>query len=234
MISKKEKYCQMPNEYQRSLVTTLVEELKKSTQKDREATLSTLKKIFDNIIQHLNDDKYRQIKLTNKRFSSDVRRYPAAVNLMKMAGWEEDGDCVRLRDDSDAKAISVLLEQELQIMREPAPKRPSENVNTGANSSSKCCTLTEDAACEIVLAIKAGNGKQLQELLSPYHVTCVKHLQVSEFLSIIACVYLIRQIGIARILATEYGVDFNGLNELGTPDFFCFWMDVIPLNHVSH
>ena len=136
------------NKLQRSLVTALVEELNKSSQKDREATLSTLKKIFDNIIQHPNDDKYRQIKLTNKRFSNDVRRYPAAVNLMKMAGWEEDGDCVRLRDDSDAKAISALLEQELQIMRKPALKRPGfhENVNTGASSSSKCCTLTLETA----------------------------------------------------------------------------------------
>ena len=104
----------------------MVEEVKKSTQKDREATLSTLKRIFDNIIQHPNDDKYRQIKLTNKRFSSDVWRYPAAVNMMKMAGWdEEDSDCVRLRDDSDAKAISELLGNELQIMREPTPKKPT-------------------------------------------------------------------------------------------------------------
>ena len=105
---------------------------------------------------------------------------------------------------------------------------------SGASSLSKCCTLTEDAACDIILAIGAGNGKQLKELLSPYHATCVNHMEVSKLLSIIACVYLMRQIGIARILATEYGVDFNGLNEKGEPDFFCFLMDVIPLNHVSH
>ena len=57
-----------------SYVTALVEELKKSTVKDREATLTTLKKIFDNIIQHPNDDKYRQIKLSDKRFSSKHRK----------------------------------------------------------------------------------------------------------------------------------------------------------------
>ena len=91
---------------QKTLVKTLVESLDKSTQKDRETTLSTLKKIFDNVIQHPNDDKYRQIKLTNKKFSSQVWRFPAAVDVMKMAGWEEDGDCVRLRDESDAKAVS--------------------------------------------------------------------------------------------------------------------------------
>ena len=39
---------------------------------DREATLSTLGRIFDNIIQHPNDDKYCQIKLTDETFSSKV------------------------------------------------------------------------------------------------------------------------------------------------------------------
>ena len=80
-------------------------------------------KIFDNIIQHPNDDKYCRIKLTNETFSRTMWRCPAAVNVMKMAGWEEDGDCVRLRDDSDAtKAISELLEKELQKIREPTRK----------------------------------------------------------------------------------------------------------------
>ena len=31
---------------------------------------------------------------------------------------------------------------------------------------------------------------------------------------------MIRQIGIARILTTEYGIDFNGSNKLGRPDYF--------------
>ena len=33
---------------------------------DLDAAFSTLSKIFDNAIQHPNDDKYRQIKLTKK------------------------------------------------------------------------------------------------------------------------------------------------------------------------
>ena len=148
-------------------------------------------------------------------------RYPATVNLMKMAGWEEDGDCVGLRDDSDAEAISKFLEQELQIVQEPTSKRPG-NVNTSASSSSKCCALTNDTAGKIISAIETSYGPHLKEVLSPYHPTCVKHMQVSEFMSIIACVYLMRRIGIARILATEYEIDFNGSNELGLPDFFAF------------
>ena len=210
------------NKSQRELVTALVEELKKSTQKDREATLSTLKKIYDNIIQHPNDDKYRQIKLTNKTFSNDVWPYPAAVNLMKMAGWEVDGDCVRLRDNSDAKVISELLEKELQIMLEPTPIRPRfhENVNSGASSSSKCCTPTDKAIIDIVFAIQHGDGSALKKLLSPYHVACVKNRDFARLFSIIECVCLYRQIGIARILVNNYGVDFNSLDEEGEPDYF--------------
>ena len=61
---------------------------------EQEATLSILKKIFDNIIQHPNDDKYRQIKLTSKTFTSKVWQYPAGEELMKMSGWEVEGDHV--------------------------------------------------------------------------------------------------------------------------------------------
>ena len=64
-------------------------------------------------------------------------RHPAAVDVMKMTGWEEDGECVRLRDGSDFKAMSDLLEQELQKIKVPTPERPwlHENLNTGARVS---------------------------------------------------------------------------------------------------
>ena len=199
-----------------NLSKALAESLEKSTPKDKEATLSTLKEIFDNIIQHPNDDKYRQIKLTNKRFSSIMWRYPAAVNVMKMSGWEEDGDFVRLRNESDAKAISQLLEQELQKLREPTPTYQIEHANTDSSSastnSSKCCVpLAEDIA-QIVVAILNGDGQHLRELLSQYHVACVKNMP-----SVISCVCMSRQIGIARILATKYGVDFNSVGKEGSP-----------------
>ena len=208
---------------QKSCVRTLVDSLEKSTPEDREATLSTLKNVFDNIFQHPNDEKYRQIKLTDQKFSSQVWRYRAAVNVMEMAEWEEDGDYVRLRDESHAQAISKLLEQELQKIREPTPKRRRlhKNVNTGASSSSECCVLTQEKAGEIIIAIQNGHGKLLKELLSPYHATCVKNMQVAESVSIIACVYMTRQIGIARLLVNEYGVDFNVLHEGdGYPEYF--------------
>ena len=105
------------------LVRELVKKLTNSTPKDQRATLSTLKTIFDNIIQHPNDDKYHKIKVSDKPFSNTVWCYPAAVNVMKMAGWEEDGNYVRLTDGSDFKAMSELLEQELQKLRIQTPKR---------------------------------------------------------------------------------------------------------------
>ena len=55
--------------------------------KDQEAILSTLKRIFDNILLYPNDGKYRQIKLTDETFTSIVWQYPAGEELMKMSGW---------------------------------------------------------------------------------------------------------------------------------------------------
>ena len=75
----------------------------------REATFSVLKRIFDNIIQHPNDDKYRQIKLNDDTFSSKVWQYPAGEELMKMSGWVVEDDHVRLRDDSCVQIVSQLL-----------------------------------------------------------------------------------------------------------------------------
>ena len=95
----------------------LTEQLRKVTSsvapQDRKATLSTVRRIFDNIVQQPNDDKYRQIKLTSKTFSSKVWQYPAGEELMKMSGWVVEDDHVRLRDDSCVQILHQLLEQEL-------------------------------------------------------------------------------------------------------------------------
>ena len=71
--------------------------------------MSTLRRIFDNVIQCPNDDKYRQIRLANERFSSKVWQYPAGKELMKTSGWVVEGDHVRLRDDSCVRIVSQLL-----------------------------------------------------------------------------------------------------------------------------
>ena len=90
--------------------------------------MSTLRRIFDNIIQHPNDDKYRQIKLTNKTFSSKVWQYPAGEELMKMSGWVVEDDHVRLRDDSCVQMVSQLL----KLLCEP---QHTKHVSSSAASS---------------------------------------------------------------------------------------------------
>ena len=76
---------------------------------DQEATLSTLNGIYDNVIQQSNNDKHRQIKLTDEMFTDAVWKYPGGKEFMKMGGWVVEGDCVRLRDDSCVKIVSQLL-----------------------------------------------------------------------------------------------------------------------------
>jgi len=76
---------------------------------DLEATLSTLRKIFDNIIQYPNDDKYHQIKLADETFSSKVWRYPACEELMKMSGWVVEDDHVRLRDATHIQTVYAAI-----------------------------------------------------------------------------------------------------------------------------
>ena len=79
------------------------------------ATLSTLKRIFNNIIQHPSDTKYHQIKLANEIFSSTVWQYPAGEELMRMSGWVVEGDHVKLRNDSCAQTILAITSQKLEV-----------------------------------------------------------------------------------------------------------------------
>ena len=86
--------------------------------KDQETTLSTLKRIFDNIIQHPDDDRYRQIKLTSKTLTSKVWQYPAGKEFMKMSGWVVKGEYLILRDESCVQIMSQLLES---FLSSPVP-----------------------------------------------------------------------------------------------------------------
>ena len=86
---------------------------------DLKATLSTMVKIFDNIAQHPNDDKYRQIKLANKTFSNKVWRHHACEELMKMSGWVVEDDHVRLTDDSCVHTVLQLLETFTKMINTP-------------------------------------------------------------------------------------------------------------------
>ena len=83
--------------------------------KEQVATLSTLKRIFDNVIQHPNDDKYHQIKMTGKVFSNKVWQYPAGKTVMEMSGWVVEDDHVRLKDDSSVPIAHAIISLKLKV-----------------------------------------------------------------------------------------------------------------------
>ena len=182
---------------------------------NQEATLSTLKRIYDNIIQHPNDDKYRQIKLTDKTFSNSVWLYPAAVELMKKSGWVVESNCVKLRDDSCIQIVAELLES--------VCKRNSHKWLLCKQPFSDCAarviTGLNDDQLGITQAIGSGDGKLLRKVLDKYDVSVIKEIKLGSnaCVHIITAVLLFRQIGIARILAIEYGVDFNEVDGTGCP-----------------
>ena len=85
------------------------------------ATLSTLNKIFSNVIQHPDDDEYHQIKLAGKTFTSKVWQYPAGVELMKMSGWVVEDDCVKLRSHSSNQIALAVTSQKLKVSNQLWP-----------------------------------------------------------------------------------------------------------------
>ena len=116
--------------------------------------------------------------------------YHAAVHVMTMNGWEEDGDCLRLKDESHARshaeAMSELLGEALLRMSpnnsyesplttNKTPKfRENESNILDVSSSSECCAFTKGIIDYIRCAILAGNGEILKELLKSYHFACLK------------------------------------------------------------
>jgi len=62
-----------------------------------------------------NDDKYCQIKLANKTFSSKVWRYPTCEEFMKMSGWVVEDDHVRLRDESHVAIVTSSLTHPIDL-----------------------------------------------------------------------------------------------------------------------
>ena len=215
----------------------LLEQLRKLTAslipRDLDATLSTLRRIFDNIIQHPNDDKYRQIKLTSKTFSSKVWQYPAGEELMKMSGWVVEDDHVRLRDDSCAQIMLRLLAEKLEeenpaefvrvlnISKSTILGKRCNDVSTvctaGPSSSSEPLMVSSYAAAPFAKAILSGNGKKLRELLS--QCTCPEQYIKLNGGVLIGIAYVTRQIGMVRILVNEYGIDANILDETGCLSF---------------
>ena len=157
----------------------------------REATFSVLKRIFDNIIQHPNDDKYRQIKLTSKTFSSKVWQYPAGEELMKISGWVVEDDHVRLRDDSCVKIVSQLLKSFLSF------------------SATGVVPLPDDEFQVLIKALYNGDVPCIQKLLKASHISPNGRIysESGSLLNLLAAATIAQQIDIVKLLMTDYSID---------------------------
>ena len=162
--------------------------------KDQEATLSTLKRIFDNIIQHPNDDKYHQIKLTDETFTSKVWQYPAGEELMKMSGWEVEGDHVtelRLRDDSCVQIVSQLLKSFL------------------SSSATGVVPFPDDEFQVLIKALYNGDVACIQKLLKVSHISPNGRIysESGSSLSLLQVATTGQQLDIVKLLLTDYSMD---------------------------
>ena len=158
--------------------------------KDHKATLLTLRRIFDNIIQHPNDDKYRQIKLTSKTFSSKVWQYPAG-ELMKMSGWVVDDDHVRLRDDSCVQIVSQLLKSLL------------------SSSATGVVPFPDGEFHVLIKALYNGDITCIQKLLKSSHISPDGRIYSESGSSFILlhATTIAQQIDIIKLLLTDYSMD---------------------------
>ena len=158
---------------------------------DREATLSTLRRIFDNIIQHPNDDKYRQIKLTNEKFSSKVWQYPAGEELMKMSGWVVENDHVRLRDDSCVQIVLQLLTSFI------------------SSSATDVVPLPDDEFQVLIKTLYNGDVPCIQQLLKVSHISpnCKIYSESGSSFNPLEAATIAQQLDIVKLLLTDYSMD---------------------------
>ena len=176
-------------------LTTILKQLDKLdallNPESREATFSVLKRIFDNIIQHPNDDKYRQIKLTSKTFSSKVWQYPAGEELMKMSGWVVEDDHVRLRDDSCVQIVSQLLKSFL------------------SSSATGVVPLPDDEFLVLIKALYNGDIPCIQNLLKASHISPDGRIysENGSSLNLLVAATIAQQIDIVKLLMTDYSMD---------------------------
>ena len=159
--------------------------------KDQEATLSTLKRIFDNIIQHPNDDKYRQIKLTSKTFISKVWQYPAGKELMKMGGWVVEDNHVRLRDDPCVQIVSQLLKSFLY------------------SSATGVVPFPGDEFQVLIKALYNGDVACIQKLLKVSHISPNGRIysESGSSLNLLQAATIAQQLDIVKLLLTDYSMD---------------------------
>lgn len=172
---------------------------------DRAVTLKTLTEIFQNIILNPGVDKYRQIKIANKRFSNTVWKYPAGPEFMKMSGWILEGDHLRFTDDSNIKVVANLLtsgKQDKQVEQSSAIAALA-----GTYDSDGMCELPPEHQNEMFITIGCGDSLKLRGLLKQIKIPVNKILLYGA--PLVQMALALRQIGIARILIKEYSLEIN-------------------------
>ena len=154
--------------------------------------MSTLRRIFDNIIQHPNDDKYRQIKLTDETFNSKVWQYPAGEELMKMSGWVMEDDHVRLSDDSCVPSVSQLLKSFL------------------SSSATGVVLFPNDKLQVLIEAFYYGDIACIKNLLKVSHISPNGRIYSesgTSVMNLLCTATIIQQIDIIKLLVKDYHMD---------------------------
>ena len=159
--------------------------------KDQEDALSTLKSIFGNIIQHPNDEKYHQIKLTNETFASKVWQYPAGEELMKMSGWVVDGNHIRLKINSCVQIVSQLLKSFL------------------SSSTTGVVSFPDYEFQVLIKAFYYGEITCIQKLLKLSHISSTGSIysESGSSLNLLEAATISQQLDIVKLLLTDYLMD---------------------------
>ena len=181
----------------------------------------TLRKIFDNIIQHPNDDSYRQIELANKTFSSKVWKYPACEELMKMSGWVVEDDHVRLRDDSHVHIVFQLLES---LCGQKDVNQPQ---TSSSDSSLKKYTVEQSEVNVLIAAVLNGNISDIKSMLKPHTISTAGRIYCedgSSSVDLLRLVVFSQKIDVVELLVKEYSVDPYVTDDGGIPMVFVVLM----------
>ena len=159
--------------------------------KDRDITLSVLKRIFDNIIEHPHDDKYHQIKLTDRIFSSKVWQYPAGEELMKMSGWVVEGDHVRLRNGSRAQIASQLVKSLV------------------CHSDTVVMPFPDDELQALIEAFNNGDLATIYRLLKVSHISPNGRIysENGSSANLLEAATIVQQLSIVKLLMKDYSLD---------------------------
>ena len=151
--------------------------------KDQEATLQTLRIIFDNIVHYPNDEKCRKLKPANQIFNGKVWQYPAGKELMRMSGWIVEDEHVRLQDDSH---VHIMVE-----------------------SLNQLCALPTDQSTLIMDAAINGDMSIIEKKLNKHNVSSagIIYFQNGSSISLLKVAIATQNMDLINLLKTYFTVD---------------------------